>query len=523
MKNYEELFQDFNALEYQQWKESAVKTIKGADFDKKLTWETQENILVQPYYAESRSQLSDIASIPQDIHKPWDIIEPIMVKDTKSANTQSLEALNNGATAIEFDLKNLPSFNMEDFQKLSNGINAEIAPIFLLNTCFEINQKNVYSNPVNGYQFKQDGANVIQEIAYTLSLLHDQLAANSSNQNIWLRISTGSNYFMEIAKFQVLRNLCNTILEQYNISSEKLYIQSISWMLNKSTIDNYTNMLRNTTEAMSSIIGGCDGISVLPHDALIEDSKEMGKRIARNISLVLQQESYFGTSPNPVAGTYYIEELSQELSEKSWNLFLEIEELGGYQKAFDSGIIEKAIKENRDKQKQQINNRSTVLVGVNDFPNLEEKEIQTRENTEIVRWSSSFENIRKKVSERNQPIKATALIENNHKMGALRHAYSINFWGCVGISLSKLQGKEIEEQIKSLQNIDYDILVICSSNESWNVIVEKLKNSLPKKGLWIIAGNTKDELNEENMAMINHRFYAGIDMIDFIENILKEI
>jgi methylmalonyl-CoA mutase len=523
MKNYEELFQDFDALEYQQWKESAIKTIKGADFDKKLTWKTQENILVQPYYAESRAQLSDVALIPQDIHKPWDIIEPIMVKDIKSANTQSLEALNNGATAIEFDLKNLPSFNMQDFQELSDGINTEIAPIFLLNTCFEINQKNVYFNPVNGYQFKQDGANIIQEIAFTLSLLNDNLASYKSNQNIWLRISTGSNYFMEIAKFQVLRNLCNTILEQYNISSEKLYIQAISWVLNKSTIDNYTNMLRNTTEAMSSVIGGCDGISVLPHDALMEESKEMGKRIARNISLVLQHESYFGTSPNPVAGTYYIEELSQELTEKSWNLFLEIEELGGYQKAFESGIIEKAIKENRDKQQQQINNRSTVLVGVNDFPNLEEKEIQTKENTDIERWSGSFENIRKKVSERKQPIKAVALFENNHKMSALRYAYSVNFWSCVGISLSKLQGKEIEEQILSLKNTDYDMLIICSSNESWNAIVEKLKTSLSKKGLWIIAGNTKDGLDEQYAQTINHSFYAGIDMIDFIENILKEI
>jgi methylmalonyl-CoA mutase len=328
---------------------------------------------------------------------------------------------------------------------------------------------------------------------------------------------------MEIAKFQVLRNLCNTILEQYNISSEKLYIQAISWVLNKSTIDNYTNMLRNTTEAMSSVIGGCDGISVLPHDALMEESKEMGKRIARNISLVLQHESYFGTSPNPVAGTYYIEELSQELTEKSWNLFLEIEELGGYQKAFESGIIEKAIKENRDKQQQQINNRSTVLVGVNDFPNLEEKEIQTKENTDIERWSGSFENIRKKVSERKQPIKAVALFENNHKMSALRYAYSVNFWSCVGISLSKLQGKEIEEQILSLKNTDYDMLIICSSNESWNAIVEKLKTSLSKKGLWIIAGNTKDGLDEQYAQTINHSFYAGIDMIDFIENILKEI
>lgn len=513
MKKYDSIFSDFSGMDFETWKEQAIKTLKGADFDKSLTRTTAEGITIQPYYTQGKG-FENVSNTPADPYKPWDIIESILVEDFENANKAALKVLNEGATAIEFDLVKFPKPSALEIEQLTKDIDTSIANVFFLNVSENCALPLNYCHPIDGYSIKQKGANIIQEITCTLSLLQDFLEKGKS-QKVWIRLSTGDSYFMEIAKFTAFRNLCETVLKEYGIPLENLYIQAVSTVLNKTTIDPYTNMLRNTTEAMAAIIGGCNGLTILPHDLLLSESKEMGKRIARNISLILQHESYFGKSPNPVPGTYFLENLVNEISEKSWALFLEIEEKGGFTALKID--LDKSIAENKRLQQKKINNRSKVLVGVNDFPDLTENLVQRTEYNTFERWSEQFEKLKKAFLIKK--VKALVLTENS-KMGSLRFSFSVNFFGSVGIQLLKLSGKTTEEQLSQLPIEKFDLLVVCTSNESWNEILPRLNKV---KSLITIAGNTKDLVTEENALTASHCFYAGIDLVAYFEKLLKEI
>ena len=132
-------------------------------------------------------------------------------------------------------------------------------------------------------------------------------------------------------------------------------------------------MLRTTTECMSAIIGGANVICNLPYDALYHTSNEFGDRIARNQLLVLKKESYFDKVNNPADGAYYIESLTQQLSEKALNTFKDIEANGGFLQQLKEGTIQRKIKESAAKDKADFDTEKLILLGTNKHPNPNDK------------------------------------------------------------------------------------------------------------------------------------------------------
>jgi methylmalonyl-CoA mutase len=132
-------------------------------------------------------------------------------------------------------------------------------------------------------------------------------------------------------------------------------------------------MLRTTTEAMSAVLGGANSIANLPYDALYHKSNEFGERIARNQLLILKAESYFDRVSNPADGSYYIESLTTDLSEKALDLFKDIEANGGFLKQLKEGIIQRKIKESARKEQQQFDDGNLILLGTNEHVNEKEK------------------------------------------------------------------------------------------------------------------------------------------------------
>ena len=133
----------------------------------------------------------------------------------------------------------------------------------------------------------------------------------------------------------------------------------------------YTNLLRATTEAMAAIVGGCDALTVRPYDAVLDRKQsaaeqEFSQRIARNVSILLEEESYFDKVADPSAGSYYVETLTQQLAESAWALFLDVEQRGGFAKAFASGFIADEI-ERAYRAKVDAVRQGRVLVGVTKF------------------------------------------------------------------------------------------------------------------------------------------------------------
>ena len=117
------------------------------------------------------------------------------------------------------------------------------------------------------------------------------------------------------------------------------------------------NMLRTTTEAMSSVLGGTDSLTVNAFDESFETPTDFGERIARNQQLLLKEESYLDKVVDPAAGSYYIETLTASIAKEAWNIFLTTEEKGGFVEAMKVGFVQDTINATAQKRDMDIANR----------------------------------------------------------------------------------------------------------------------------------------------------------------------
>jgi methylmalonyl-CoA mutase len=124
---------------------------------------------------------------------------------------------------------------------------------------------------------------------------------------------------------------------------------------------------------MSAILGGADTVCNLPYDALYHKSNEFGERISRNQLLILKTESYFDAVSNPADGSYYIENITDELSEKALQIFKDIERSGGFLTQLKEGVILRKIKESAAKEQLLFDQGDLVLLGTNKYINEQER------------------------------------------------------------------------------------------------------------------------------------------------------
>ena len=189
-------------------------------------------------------------------------------------------------------------------------------------------------------------------------------------------LSISSNYFMEIAKLRAFRMLWATMLEQYKPQCDcayKIRINSVASTWNKTIYDPYVNMLRTTTEGMSAALGGADSITLQPFDVTYKKDDDFSRRISRNVQIILKEESYFDKVVDPAAGSYYIENLTDSIAEYAWKLFQSVEAEGGIITMTEDGRIKAAIEESCNKRNMNIATRRYILLGTNQYPNINEQ------------------------------------------------------------------------------------------------------------------------------------------------------
>lgn len=412
------LFDDFNQVSAKQWKQKIQVDLKGADYNDSLIWNSNEGILVKPFYHSD-----DFEEVPKPSNTKatqWNICQSIFVADTKKSNLKAIDAIERGAESIKFIIPNdavsiealLKNINLtstlfyfdlqflnDDFVKQLSVFSAK-AKIYIQTDIighlarhgnwfnnlkddynqFESIVKKTNSFSVNTALYQNAGANMVQQLAYGLAHANeyldylDNIIENEEKQslNINFQISIGTNYFFEIAKLRALRILWRTLASEYNINPN-CHIIATPTKRNKTLYDYNTNMLRTTTECMSAILGGADTICNLPYDAVYHKNNEFGERIARNQLLVLKHESYFDKVNNPADGAYYIETLTHQLAEKSLELFKDIEANGGFLKQLKDGTIQRKIKESATKEQHQFDAGEEVLLGSNKHPNINDK------------------------------------------------------------------------------------------------------------------------------------------------------
>ena len=313
LDNYESIFQQFSATTTEDWKAKIIKDLKDEAFDT-LIWHSNEGIDVLPFYTHETTQKYQL-QIPLKESTSWHITERIVVSSIEKANKEALKALENGATSLIFDLQ-LKSFTEHELETLLNNILLDIAPVYFEN--FIASNKAVLEGIVKGscvsvIQIPRQET-IIDELVYGLT----QSQHNETNR---FHFYIGQNYFFEIAKLRAFKwlwkQLCTLNNQVYSI-----FLQCESNPIHNDVKEENTNILRNTTAAMSAVIGGCDSLIINSHEVNITN---FGKRIARNINHILQFESGFSNPEisglDAAKGSYYIEYLTYQLCKKSWERF----------------------------------------------------------------------------------------------------------------------------------------------------------------------------------------------------------
>jgi len=404
------LFNEFDPVSSKQWKQQIQYELKGADYNETLVWESPEGIKVKPFYhIDNFTQGPAVAGKAAE----FTICQNIFVHDAEKSAGRAASTLKRGAETIRFTitdetidvktiLAKIPNgtsvyfylgFISIDFVKSLDTIakerNADFyvqldpighlakdgnwhknieTDIEALNT-IAIACSNIHFLNVDGSIYQNAGANIVQQIAYTLAHANEYFNRIATiNKPIVLQVAVGTNYFFEIAKLRALRTLFDLIAAEYDHTFD-CHIVATPTKRNKTLYDYNVNMLRTTTECMSAILGGANSVANLSYDALYHKDNEFGDRIARNQLLVLKHESYFDKVNNPADGAYYIEELTQQLAEKALALFKDIEANGGFLTQLKEGTIQRKIQESAAKEQELFDSGKEVLLGTNKYPN----------------------------------------------------------------------------------------------------------------------------------------------------------
>lgn len=360
--------------------------------------------------------------------------------------------------------------------------------------------------------FSNAGSTIVEELAFALSAGNDYLArltdagvdAETAARKLRFSFSVTSNYFMEIAKFRAARMLWANIVKEYGPEKNcacKMMIHARTADWNQTVYDPYVNMLRGTTEAMSATIAGVHSLEVTPFDAAFEDPTEFSKRIARNVELLLKNESHFDQVVDPAGGSYYVENLTQSIATEAWKLFLEIEEKGGYTEAYKAGFIRERIAASAAAKDKAIATRRQTLLGANQYPNFTEvadkaitAEAVTRKQAEgntlaPYRGAMAFEEMRLHVDRSGKQPKAFMLTCGSLAMARARAQFSSNFFGCAGIRVQdNTFFKSIEEGVKAALESKAEIVVVCAADDDYAEAAPKVKELLGGKAILVVAG-----------------------------------
>ncbi|MBR6441751.1 MAG: methylmalonyl-CoA mutase small subunit [Bacteroidales bacterium] len=388
---------------------------------------------------------------------------------------------------------------------------------------------------VNSNLLHNAGANIVQELGFGLAAANELVARLTDMgckmehvaSRIMLNVGVGSTYFMEIAKIRAARLLWSKIVEQYKPECDcpyKLFINATTSEWNQSVYDPYVNMLRSTTETMSSAVAGADSISVLPFDNAYKEADDFGYRIARNQQLLLKEESYLEKIVDPAAGSYYIENLTNEIAKGAWAHFLKVEEAGGYCKALRAGLVQDEVMETARKRDLDIALRKTTILGTNQYPNLLEKMgdkvasgekhcccCEQGDEVKVLRpyrGAEAFEQLRLQTEKASHRPKVFLLTYGNLTMRKARAGFATNFFGVAGYEIiDNLGFATPEEGAKAALESGADVVVLCSSDDEYAELTQPVCEMLKGKVKSLVLAGFPKEMVET---------YKGYGIDEFI-------
>ena len=262
---------------------------------------------------------------------------------------------------------------------------------------------------ISGYHMQEAGANLVQELAYTIAdgreyvrvAISRGMDVDAFAGRLSFFFAIGMNFFMEAAKLRAARVLWHRVMAEFepkNPKSSMLRTHCQTSGVSLQEQDPYNNIVRTAFEAMSAVLGGTQSLHTNSFDEAIALPTETSARIARNTQLILQEETGITNVVDPLAGSYYVEKLTADMIDEAWLLIEEVEQLGGMTKAVASGIPKLKIEESAARRQALIDRGEEVIIGVNKYQIETQPDIEVRDiNNDEVREAQliKLKNIRR--------------------------------------------------------------------------------------------------------------------------------
>ncbi len=382
---------------FQDWENLVKKQLKTEDIFSVLMKENLEGIFVKPYYDSVSNPLKNLPKVEDSTHlvaKYTEGLEENVFAFLLNKNVEDLDEktifINNKDLAehISIDENNRYFSLIDIFSDDENGrINEQLGK--------ELLAKNFEKNICIDVSLHQNsGASIIQQLAIALAKSKDltEIFGSEILNKLIFRFATGGNYFFEIAKIRAFKLLFNQLSKEFGLN-EIPYIFAETSLRNKSKNDSENNLIRSTLEISSAMIGGAD--AVFSNDFKIENADSLSQEISFKQQIVLAYESIINVFDDAGNGSYYIEEITQQFSEKSWRFFIEIENEGGYCEVLKNSFLQEKIVEHAIEEQKWIEEGKLKLIGVNLYPKLEKtkslKDLYNPQKIEPVRLAEMFE------------------------------------------------------------------------------------------------------------------------------------
>lgn len=417
------LLDEFLPVPTSDWESVIHADLKGADYDKKLVWKTEEGIAVRPYYRQE--DLPGVDSAPGQF--PF-----------RRGVSQSWSIEQGG---------------------------------------------DIPASAVNASRWHENGATAVLELAFALSEGVERIGQGCDPASLTFVFSVGSNYFFEIAKLRAARQCWAQVVDSFgggDGDEARMKIHARTALANKSIYDPYTNLLRATTEALSAAIGGADAITVVP--------ARFSERLAANVQHILKEESHIDGVADPAGGSYYVEALTESIAREAWKLFQQLEAEGGFSAA--QATIEKLTAGARAAKEKALSQRSKMMIGVNNYPDIQERVLDEAADLPGSSWRQArpVEEIRLRVERHAKSTgktpKVLLLKRGDLKMKMARGTFCLNFFGCAGLDI--VESGELDANA--------DLVILCSSDPEY---LDLAKEMVPRtKAPVIVAGNPKEQLEE---------------------------
>lgn len=384
------------------WKEKVLGELNKGDVDHNFHNKI-EDVFITIEDGLSHSSV-EVSSWNTAASNDWKISAHFDVLDEKKSNQTILETLLNGADTIyvssskssidwdvlfeEIEFQYIQIFISIADQKLFTSFKSwykHQENITVLINFMSVNDPSEFIHTIassqvpikivaDGFSLQQCGANAKQELAFIINNLHESILLLGEHKNIGFQFHVGvsANFMIEIAKFRVLKILANSVLNAYDVPTNSFEVVGIIGWTNKSLKDSTTNQLRQTTEALSAVIGGVDYLQIHPFDSQSKNgATSFSQRMALNISSILKEESYLKLVKDAYRGSHYVENLTEKIGDDAWKIFKQLASFNEFISSEKIDFIAGMVRETTKLRHEEFIEKERKMIGMNVFQDLD--------------------------------------------------------------------------------------------------------------------------------------------------------